>query len=119
MFSFSFLLCLLIFRIQIISSPSRPLPPSHYVDTVPSLRWCASAHCSRVVRYSGGGARDVECECGTRFCFACGFAESHSPAQCEIVEQWNKKANSDDVRNTQTDSTSIALLIDAHCDDDQ
>jgi len=92
------------------NSPSPVSPSSHYVDTVPSLRWCASAHCSRVVRYSGGGARDVECQCGTRFCFACGFAESHSPAQCEIVEQWNKKANSDDVRNTQTG---------AHCDDDQ
>lgn len=66
-----------------------------YVDARPNLRWCVNSRCSRIIRFTQGGARDIECECGARFCFACGFAESHSPCQCELVEKWNSKNSND------------------------
>jgi hypothetical protein len=52
-----------------------------------------------VIQYSDGGARDVECECEYRFCFRCGFPESHSPCQCELVAKWQSKNSSDKDNN--------------------
>ena len=42
----------------------------NFVDSVPSLKWCVNSRCNKVLQYSDGGARDVECECGVRFCFS-------------------------------------------------
>ncbi len=49
----------------------------HYVQAQPTLAWCVNPRCSHVVQYTAGGARDVQCDCGARFCFRCLFPESH------------------------------------------
>lgn len=62
--------------------------------------WCPSA-CGRAVRVlsdatgtamdvgSGVAVTDVQCACGTRFCFQCGM-NVHSPADCDEYAQWNE-----------------------------
>jgi len=67
-----------------------------YVSKVPTLKWCVNPRCARVIQFTHGGARDIECECGTRFCFACNYGDSHSPCQCELMAQWQRKAKSED-----------------------
>ena len=94
----------------------------NYVDSSPTLSWCVNSRCSKVVRFNSGGARDVECECGARFCFACKYAESHSPAQCEVVHQWTKKNSSDRdnqdwiVANTSQTTREQRYMKERRCD---
>uniref|UniRef100_A0A7S1CCK8 RBR-type E3 ubiquitin transferase n=1 Tax=Bicosoecida sp. CB-2014 TaxID=1486930 RepID=A0A7S1CCK8_9STRA len=72
-----------------------------FVDARADLAWCPSA-CGRAVRIlSDAGvidgmdqgaafvAADVQCSCGTRFCFQCGM-NPHSPAGCDEYAQWNE-----------------------------
>ena len=37
---------------------------------------------------------DVECLCGTTFCFKC-YKNSHRPCTCYMLEKWEKKCSSD------------------------
>lgn len=89
----------------------------NYVDSKKDLRWCPNSRCNKIIRFGKGGARDISCECGTRFCFACSSSESHSPAQCEVVQQWTAKNSSDKVRretkcfkNRKEDGINISLV---------
>lgn len=61
-----------------------------FVEINRSCRWCPAAGCEIAVEYPGGGAIDVECNCGHSFCFACA-EEAHRPASCTDVKQWKLK----------------------------
>jgi ariadne-1 len=52
--------------------------------------------CGRAIQFLGAGKPSVvvECACGSRFCFACGF-EQHNPITCEMLNKWRER-NSDD-----------------------
>ncbi len=45
-------------------------------------------------RYKGGGAHDIVCRCGHKFCFRC-KEEAHRPASCADVRRWHHKNTSE------------------------
>lgn len=62
-----------------------------------ALTWCPTAGCGLAVEYKAGGAKEIDCSCGSMYCFKCS-QEAHRPALCEEVEQWMIK-NSRDSEN--------------------
>lgn len=58
------------------------------------LRWCPRPGCDRAAEYKGGGMKEINCRCGYVFCFKCGH-EGHRPADCELVDKWLLKNNTD------------------------
>lgn len=53
-----------------------------FIELSPNLKWCPNpAGCDRVVQYDGT-RKDLMCQCGHSFCFACGM-EAHEPAACD------------------------------------
>ena len=66
-----------------------------FVTGSSSLKFCPGASCSRVVEYhSSGFSRDVECPCGTTFCFGCEKV-AHRPVPCDVALKWLEKNASD------------------------
>jgi ariadne-1 len=63
-----------------------------YVNDHKNIRWCPGKGCNNAVRVSLLREKDVECTCGTRFCFGCGNIQ-HAPADCHMLSEWNKKAS--------------------------
>jgi ariadne-1 len=56
-----------------------------------NLNWCPAPACPRAIECpSAGGAQDVTCACGNRFCFGCERV-AHRPVPCDLVEQWQAK----------------------------
>lgn len=67
-----------------------------FVERSKRYVFCTNPTCGRAIHYKGTGksADVVECECGRRFCFACG-QEKHNPASCQQLQMWSER-NSDD-----------------------
>jgi ariadne-1 len=63
-----------------------------YVNDHKNIRWCPGKGCNNAVRVSLLREKDVECTCGTKFCFGCGNIQ-HAPADCHMLSEWNKKAS--------------------------
>jgi ariadne-1 len=62
-----------------------------YVNDHKNIRWCPGKGCNNAVRVSLLREKDVECTCGTKFCFGCGNIQ-HAPADCSMLSEWNKKS---------------------------
>eukprot|EP00227_Mantoniella_beaufortii_P007612 CAMPEP_0197594376 /NCGR_PEP_ID=MMETSP1326-20131121/20400_1 /TAXON_ID=1155430 /ORGANISM="Genus nov. species nov., Strain RCC2288" /LENGTH=510 /DNA_ID=CAMNT_0043160539 /DNA_START=351 /DNA_END=1879 /DNA_ORIENTATION=- len=62
-----------------------------WVDDNPKVKWCTGAGCENVVEIGNGtageGPVDVQCTCGTSFCWSC-QEEAHRPVDCETVRKW-------------------------------
>ncbi len=69
-----------------------------FIEGSSGLRWCPSPKCDRAIQYDVGGAIDVDCICGHRFCFGC-LEEAHAPCPCFVVKKWIRK-NKSDAENT-------------------
>lgn len=66
-----------------------------FVDSNPRAKWCPAPNCGRAIRVDVASRRaPVQCACGLVFCFRCADADigDHSPATCEDVEKWLRKA---------------------------
>eukprot|EP01053_Blabericola_migrator_P000991 Blabericola_migrator_1__990@NODE_1248_length_4986_cov_136_719658_g842_i0_p1_GENE_NODE_1248_length_4986_cov_136_719658_g842_i0NODE_1248_length_4986_cov_136_719658_g842_i0_p1_ORF_typecomplete_len623_score108_08IBR/PF01485_21/1_5e07IBR/PF01485_21/2_8e13PhoD/PF09423_10/2_3zfC3HC4_2/PF13923_6/2_2zfC3HC4_2/PF13923_6/9_9e02zfC3HC4_2/PF13923_6/24_NODE_1248_length_4986_cov_136_719658_g842_i030184886 len=83
-----------------------------YVQNHPLARNCPGKDCAKVIllqtpvtrRYRSKQtsdqsdaksvdytlSMDCQCDCGERFCFACGY-EGHLPIPCEIIQIWDRK----------------------------
>ncbi|OEL29370.1 putative E3 ubiquitin-protein ligase ARI2 [Dichanthelium oligosanthes] len=65
-----------------------------YVDDNSAVKWCPSVpHCGRAIRVADAEVEplcEVECPCGTNFCFRCA-ATAHSPCPCAMWERWEAK----------------------------
>jgi ariadne-1 len=62
-----------------------------YVDDNPVVKWCTNpAGCELACEYQGGDQCEIKCGCGFISCWSCG-EESHRPADCKTVHQWNIK----------------------------
>lgn len=66
----------------------------NFTDFNSDIKWCPSPDCGICVRVPGHMMKEIECECGTNFCFGCG-KEGHRPCDCEMVERWLKKNKSE------------------------
>ena len=60
------------------------------VRDMKGLRPCSATDCEFVLRADLILAREVECKCGNRFCFACGL-NYHRPASCGVMKRWEQK----------------------------
>ncbi|KAK9469561.1 hypothetical protein V1512DRAFT_218752 [Lipomyces arxii] len=65
------------------------------------LRWCPAPNCEYAIRCDDVSPKDlkmivpsVQCACGFRFCFGCGYAD-HQPCICALVKKWVKKCEDD------------------------
>lgn len=71
-----------------------------FVDDNDSLRWCPAPDCEYAVECHIPSTSllsiipTVECNCGHRFCFACGIAD-HQPCVCALVKKWLQKCRDD------------------------
>jgi len=62
-----------------------------YVDESSSVKWCTNpVGCQFAVEYPGIDSIEIKCNCCFAWCWACG-EESHKPASCGTVNQWNIK----------------------------
>jgi hypothetical protein len=58
------------------------------------IRWCPGKDCDYAVKAELTLAKEVECKCGTKFCFACGLPH-HRPASCNVMRQWEQKKSAE------------------------
>ena len=66
-----------------------------FVQVSSSLKFCPGDSCDLAVQYhTNGVARDVECLCGSKFCFGC-TKIVHHPATCQVACRWIEKNESD------------------------
>jgi ariadne-1 len=70
-----------------------------YVDDNSAVKWCPSVpHCGRAIRLAAAETEplcEVECPCGTSFCFRCAATTPHSPCPCVMWERWEVKGQSE------------------------
>eukprot|EP01126_Amoeba_proteus_P034068 TRINITY_DN3377_c0_g2_i13.p1 TRINITY_DN3377_c0_g2~~TRINITY_DN3377_c0_g2_i13.p1 ORF type:complete len:369 (+),score=83.53 TRINITY_DN3377_c0_g2_i13:624-1730(+) len=66
-----------------------------YVNDSKNVRWCPGKNCENAIRVQLLKEPEVECECGTKFCFGCGNPP-HNPATCKMLLEWNQKATKDE-----------------------
>lgn len=66
-------------------------------DSRGRARWCPGPGCSYAASEPAVGTGQVECACGTIWCFGCG-TDTHLPVSCEIVKRWERK-NRDEREN--------------------
>eukprot|EP00696_Hemimastix_kukwesjijk_P015208 gnl/Hemi2/3345_TR1167_c0_g3_i1.p1 gnl/Hemi2/3345_TR1167_c0_g3~~gnl/Hemi2/3345_TR1167_c0_g3_i1.p1 ORF type:complete len:467 (-),score=158.81 gnl/Hemi2/3345_TR1167_c0_g3_i1:260-1660(-) len=65
-----------------------------FVEDNPKVKWCPGTNCGRAVVTQRAHLKEVQCTCGTKFCFQCGN-ESHIPAFCDQLRQWLVKCKDD------------------------
>lgn len=61
-----------------------------FVDDNPHIKWCPAPNCDRAVYCPDLTQSVVQCACGNKFCFKCGF-EAHAPCACAQLKEWIKK----------------------------
>ncbi|KAL6560789.1 putative E3 ubiquitin-protein ligase ari2 [Orobanche gracilis] len=62
-----------------------------YIEDNKMVKWCPSVpHCGNALRVETDEFCEVECLCGSQFCFSCG-SEAHSPCSCLMWKLWSKK----------------------------
>eukprot|EP00434_Breviolum_minutum_P001818 symbB.v1.2.001610.t1/scaffold89.1/size472826/14 len=59
-------------------------------DSRGTLRWCPGRNCSAAARAPKEGVGEVQCPCGTLWCFSCGN-DVHLPVACGTVKRWEEK----------------------------
>lgn len=64
-----------------------------FVDENADMSWCPGKGCPLVCRAPlAGGSLEVECRCGTQWCFGC-KGDVHLPVQCSVVQDWTKECD--------------------------
>jgi len=66
-----------------------------YVNDSKNVRWCPGKNCENAVRVHLLKENEVQCDCGTKFCFGCGNLP-HNPATCKMVNDWEGKSQKDE-----------------------
>jgi len=59
------------------------------------LKWCPGTDCANAVQVELIKEPLVVCDCGTKFCFSCGFLP-HAPATCYMMKEWDGKRQKDE-----------------------
>lgn len=59
----------------------------HYVEQTSATRSCPGVGCKRLATYPKRVVREIQCHCGTQWCFGCGH-EWHSPLTCQEIQAW-------------------------------
>ena len=61
-----------------------------FIDLNKNIKWCPGKDCGMVCESKLGEVVDIQCTCGTSFCFGCN-KQAHTPMACEQIEVWDKK----------------------------
>ena len=62
----------------------------NYTDSNDDIKTCPNPNCNVFIKCFDHIPKDVECICGTTFCFKC-YHDSHRPCSCFMFEKWEKK----------------------------
>jgi ariadne-1 len=67
-----------------------------YVNDNSLIKWCTSIPpCGKAIKLlTNDQLNNVECDCGHKFCFACG-EEQHEPATCSMYAKWKRIIDAD------------------------
>eukprot|EP01130_Rhizamoeba_saxonica_P016476 TRINITY_DN7624_c0_g1_i2.p1 TRINITY_DN7624_c0_g1~~TRINITY_DN7624_c0_g1_i2.p1 ORF type:complete len:560 (-),score=138.66 TRINITY_DN7624_c0_g1_i2:32-1672(-) len=65
-----------------------------FVEDNNHVTWCPAPSCGNAITSDMISGMTVQCSCSYRFCFSC-HEESHVPASCAQVRNWNKKCMDD------------------------
>jgi len=66
----------------------------NFTDNNDDIKWCPAANCDICIRSISHFMKEITCDCKTVFCFKC-CKEGHRPCQCEMIEAWTIKNNSE------------------------
>lgn len=66
----------------------------NFTDRNTDIKWCPAKNCDACVRCDSKSNKEINCICGFNFCFKC-LREGHRPCQCEMIEVWEKKNQSE------------------------
>ena len=64
----------------------------NFIDKNPDIKQCPNKSCHYYIKSNLHFAREINCLCGTSFCFKCS-RESHYPCPCEIIKKWTEIDN--------------------------
>lgn len=66
----------------------------NFTDHNTDIKWCPSKGCDACVRCDSKSNKEIDCICGSTFCFKCS-KEGHRPCQCDMIDAWDKKNQSE------------------------
>ena len=66
----------------------------NFIDKNDDIKECPNPYCNNCIKTSYHLLADIECLCGTIFCFKC-YKETHRPCPCDMVEKWEKRLKSE------------------------
>ena len=66
----------------------------NFINRNEDIKQCPNQHCHYYVKSNMHSSREINCICGTSYCFKCS-RESHRPCTCEMVEKWDKRSKND------------------------
>ena len=75
-----------------------------FVDLSYNAKWCPGKGCAMICANKLGEPVEVECSCGTRFCYGC-LEAPHPPINCDLLEKWIGKAE-DQVKDVDAEMTA-------------
>ena len=58
-----------------------------FVDFSKKTKWCPGRNCQMACESKYGEPIDVDCTCGTSFCFSC-TKSAHKPMDCDLLQKW-------------------------------
>jgi ariadne-1 len=61
-----------------------------YIEDNKNMRWCPGKGCDKAVRVKLLKEKEINCDCGTKFCFGCGSLP-HAPADCRMYKEFITK----------------------------
>ena len=65
----------------------------NFINRNKDFKQCPNPKCHLYSKSNIHSAREVNCRCGTTYCFNCS-KDTHRPCSCEMFENWNKMNNS-------------------------
>lgn len=81
-----------------------------FIKNNPSYKLCVNGDCEMFIFRNDKKVTEVECRCGTKFCFLCG-EEAHRPSSCQDIQRWKVAIYKDDSTNWLRRYTSMC----PHC----
>ena len=66
-----------------------------FVELSAKTKWCPGKDCDKACESKYEEQIDVECDCGTEFCFSC-TKEAHMPISCDQLQQWLDRVDKGD-----------------------
>ena len=64
----------------------------NFTEKNSEIKWCPDPKCCACIRCTIKSSKEIDCVCGTNFCFKC-LKPGHRPCSCEMLKGWENKKN--------------------------